>query len=84
MISSATQDTIKSLRLSGIRFTIMTEVGHRVELHNEVKRENGKEEIQFVAEIDGYGNITECGPILKNGIPTKDSKIVLNADGEKV
>lgn len=83
--SQATQDTINALRLSGIQFNIVTPVGFRWELHNVVKNElTGKEHVDFVAELDSYGNIVEAGPILCNGIPLRESNVVLNADGEQV
>lgn len=85
-ISTATQEIINALRTQGVRFTIITPVDYRVELHNErVNELTGEVSVDFVAELDSYGNITECGPILSNGIPNiRDKNVVLNADGEQV
>ena len=84
-MSEATLDTVNALKNTGIRFTIMTPVGFRWELFNERKNETtGKVDIDFVAELDNYGNIVEAGAILTNGIPTRDRNVVLNADGEQV
>lgn len=56
-----TEDTLRALRSVGVRFNIITPVGHRVELFYECERLNGSH-VQFVAEIDGYGNVTDWGP----------------------
>lgn len=61
-LSEKTQETLNTLKILGIKFNIVTPVDHRIELHFEHFRLNGKSEVHFVAEIDGYGNITEFGP----------------------
>ena len=82
-ISKETKATLATLRNQGYRWTIENEVDYRLELHNEIKRLNGTIEILFVAELDGYGNVSEWGPY--------DEARVLNlnrdphdADGEQI
>ena len=82
-MSDATNETIKSMELAGIKFNIVTPVDYRWELHHEIANElTGEKKIDFVAEVDGYGNITEWGKAYAVAKP--ESNVVLNADGEQV
>lgn len=81
-ISNATKDTMSALRLSGYKWTIQTEVDHRIELHNEIEFLDGRKQILFVAELDNYGNVTEWGEVENAHRP--DTGVVLNADGDVV
>jgi len=83
MISKHTQQTMGTLRNLGYKFNIVTEVERRVELHNEVERLDGRKMVMFVAELDGYGNITEWG-LEDERRKLKTGERQWNADGEIV
>lgn len=85
-LSKETEETLRTLRLNGFRFNIVTPVDRRLELHYAFRNQvTGKEHVSFVAELDGYGNITEEGDIFKNSLPSlRMNDFVLNADGEQV
>lgn len=85
-VSKETQETLRTLKLLGVKFNIVTPVDRRLELHYSYRNQlTGKECTNFVAELDGYGNITEEGPVFKNSFPNlKMNDFVLNADGERV
>lgn len=85
-MSKETEETLRTLKTLGIRYNIVTPVERRLELSYAFRNEiTGKEQVRFVAELDGYGNITEEGDIFKNGTPpTRTRDYVLNADGERV
>lgn len=83
-ISAATAETLSALKLLGYKWTIEVKVDHRIELHNEVKTESGREFIQFIAELDGYGNVTAWGLFGHEARKIDRNKHVLNADGDVI
>jgi len=83
MISSFTERTITVLHNQGYRFNIVTEVDRKVELHHEVERLDGRVQVRFIAELDGYGNVTEWG-FEDEQRELLASKVQFDADGEKV
>lgn len=81
-ISKLAQQAIDALRTDGIKFNIVTPVGHRIELHYAYRNEfTGKEHTHFVAEVTDLGNIEAFGPYISAGV---GSDFVLNADGDRV
>lgn len=80
-------ETIKDLRMTGIKFNIITPVDQRLELYYEYERE-GRKMIHFVCEVDGYGRIQDYGPYLREEmilrIEADKRDVVFNADGEAV
>lgn len=85
-LSKETEETLRTLRLLGIKYNIVTPVDRRLELHYAYRNQlTNQEHVSFVAELDGYGNITEEGEVLKQSMPNfKPKDFVLNADGERV
>lgn len=81
-ISKLAQQAIDCLRTDGVKFNIVTPVGHRIELFYSYRNEiTGKPSAHFVAEITDLGNIEAFGPYVDAGV---GRDFVLNADGERV
>lgn len=79
------EEVLKTLRLQGTRFNIVTPVDYRWEVHYQVRKLDGTDHIHFVCEIDSYGNITDEGPYFREeGRTWKDRGVILNADNEVV
>jgi hypothetical protein len=74
------QETLNNLKRQGVKFNIITPVGYKFELHNEVELLTGIRMLHFVAEIDGYGNIIAWG----DEDEYQDNGICYNADGEEI
>ena len=83
MTSKATTETMKALRLQGYRWSIETKVEHNTELHLETERLDGSHHIQFIAELDGYGNVVEWG-LYDESRTIHEGRAPINADGETV
>lgn len=83
-LPKCTQEVIDTLKAIGVKFNIITPVGHRVELHYEYQRFDGSHHIHFVAELDAYGNLTDTGPYFPEKAKHKEHQYVYNADGVKV
>lgn len=78
-----TEDTLRALRMSGIRYNIVTPVERRLELYYAYKDLSGKEHTHFVCELDGYGGIAETGPYFPEPV-RRNKNFVFNADGEQI
>ena len=77
------EQAVSNLRTQGIKFTIVTEVDRKLELHREIEMLNGNSRVLFIAEIDSFGNVVEWGPGLRH-VGGKALSPVYNADGEEV
>lgn len=81
-LPKATAETIHTFSKSGTRFTRVVKTGkHRFEVRNKIERLNGHTIEVLVAELDGYGNVTQWGPYADPPLPKKwDERDVLDAD----
>lgn len=80
-ISKLANATIENLRLSGIRFNIVTPVDRKVELHFEYEL-LGRTHVDFVAEVGDLGTVTEWGKTFAG--ESRDTGFCFTADGERI
>ena len=74
-------ECLRTLRTVGYKWNIETPVGHNLELHLIIDIQ-GRQHIQFVAELDSYGNV-EFGLYDESRV-IRSNNHTFDADGEVI
>lgn len=72
-------ESLRTLKCLGYKWNTQTVVGHNIELHI-IAELNGRQYIQFVADLDSYGNV-EFGLFDESRV-IRSKVEQFNADGE--